>query len=124
MIELRRTLNAYLKTLHSRVYFQTAPYTAEFPYLVYNIINVFDDGEGQQTVTLDIDGWDKPADGDTTALENLMFAVNEGLNKKTFTTDKIAVTFYLDSKIIPLTDDDPRIKRRKYVYQGRLYERS
>jgi hypothetical protein len=123
MIELRRALNAYLKTLHPRVYFQAAPDTAEFPYLVYDITNIFDDGEGQQIITLDIDGWDKPGNGDTTTLENLMSVVNEGLNKKTLTTDKIAVTFYLDSKI-PLIEDDPRIKRRKYVYQGRLYERS
>lgn len=123
MIELRKILQAHLKTIHSRVYFQHAPDTATFPYLVYNIPSLYDDGEGHQLITLDIDGWDAPSDGDTTALETLMAKVNKGMNKKTIVTEDFAVTFYLDSKLI-LEDDDPRIERRKYVYQGRLFERS
>jgi len=123
MIELRKTLQAHLKTIHSRVYFQQAPDTATFPYIVYNIPSLNDDGEDFQLVTLDIDGWDAPETGDTTALETLMTAINTGMNKKTFVTDTFSVTFYLETKL-PLVDDDPRIKRRKYVYQGRLFERS
>jgi len=84
MIKLRKALHAHLKTIHPRVYFQTAPDTAQFPYLTYDIPNIFDGGEGHQTVTIDIDGWDSPVDGDTTALENLMTAVNDGLNKHTY----------------------------------------
>ena len=122
MIELRKTLQAHLKTIHSRVYFQQAPDTAQFPYLVYNMPSLYDDGEGHQLITLDIDGWDAPETGDTTALEILMASVNTGTNKKTFVTDTFSVTFYLETKL-PLEDDDPRIKRRKYVYQGRLFER-
>lgn len=123
MIELRKTLQAHLKTIHSRVYFQQAPDTATFPYIVYNIPSLNDDGEDFQLVTLDIDGWDAPETGDTTALETLMTAINTGMNKKTLVTDTFSVTFYLETKL-PLVDDDPRIKRRKYVYQGRLFERS
>lgn len=123
MIELRKTLQAHLKTIHSRVYFQQAPDTTTFPYLVYNMPSLYDDGEDFQLVTLDIDGWDAPETGDTTAIETLMAEVNTGMNKITLTTDKITVTFYLENKL-SLTDDDPRIKRRKYVYQGRLFERS
>lgn len=123
MIELRKTLQAHLKTIHPRIYFQQAPDTATFPYLVYNMPSLYDDGEGHQLITLDIDGWDAPSDGDTTALETLMAEVNTGMNKKTFVTDTFSVTFYLETKL-PLVDDDPRIKRRKYVYQGRLFERS
>lgn len=121
MIELRKIIQMQLKDIHPRVYFQMAPETAAFPYLVYDIVNIYDDGEGHQLVTLDVDGWDDEAD--TTAIETLMKSVNQTLNKKTFVSGNSTVTFYLENKI-PLTDDEPTIKRRKYTYQGRLFERS
>lgn len=120
MIELRKIIQGQLKSIHPRVYSQAAPENAQFPYLVYDIVNIYDDGEDFQLVTLDVDGWDNNAD--TTALETLMKKVNQTLNKKTFVSGNSTVTFYLENKI-PLTDDEPTIKRRKYPYQGRLFER-
>lgn len=121
MIELRTVLSAFLKTLHSRVYFEDAPENAEFPYIVYDIPNSHDDGECHELVTIDIDGWDLNNTGDTTVIENLMENINQ-LNKKTLITDDIVVTFYLENKF-PLTDPDKRIKRRKYTYQAKLFRR-
>ncbi len=123
MIELRRALHPHLRSIHPRAWFQRAPDTAQFPYLIYSIPSYYDDGEGHQLITLDIDGWDRPEiSGDTTELENLMTAVNAGMNKVTLTTDILVVSFYLENKLA-LTDDDPRILRRKYIYQGRMFER-
>lgn len=121
MIEIRKALSTYLKTLHTRVYFQIAPTDAIYPYIIYDLPNSFSDGEGGEVVTLDIDGWDSNITGDTTIIENLMKTINV-LDKKTLTTDEIVVTFYLENKI-PLLDDDKAIKRRKYIYQGRLMRR-
>ena len=56
MIDLRKIIKGQLKSVHPRVYFQEAPKTATFPYLVYDIVNINDDGEGFQQVTLDVDG--------------------------------------------------------------------
>ena len=120
---LRELLYPQLKAIHPRVYFQDAPENAQFPYLVYDFTQITNDGEEFETVALDIDGWDMPADGDTTALETLMQTVNDALNKKTLTAENLAVTFYLDRKI-PLRDDNPAIKRRKYIYEARLFGRS
>jgi len=121
MIETRKVLNTYLKTLQPRVYFQVAPNDAVFPYIIYDLPSIYDDGEGLETVTLDIDGWDLNNTGDSTIIENLMSEINS-LNKKTLTNDKISVTFYLENKLA-LLDDDKRIKRRKYTYSGRLFRR-
>lgn len=123
MKNLRKVLYPFLKSLHPRVYFQVAPETAQFPYLVYDFTQVQNDGEEFETIAIDIDGWDMPAGGDTTALETLMETVNNGLNKKTLANEDMAVTFYLDRKI-PLLDDNPAIKRRKYIYEARLFGKS
>lgn len=120
MIELRTIIQRQLKTIHPRVYFQAAPKTADFPYLIYDIVNLNDDGEGHQLATIDVDGWDK--EEDTTALENLMESVNSEMNKKTAVEGKTTVVFFLESKL-PILDDELSIKRRKYTYQGRLFER-
>jgi hypothetical protein len=123
MKNLRKLLHPFLKSIHPRVYFQIAPDSAEFPYLTYDFTQIINDGEEFETVALDIDGWDMPVGGDTTALETLMQTVNDVLNKKTLTAEGLAVTFYLDRKI-PLRDDNPAIKRRKYIYEARLFGRS
>ena len=123
MKNLRKLLHPYLKSIHLRVYFQDAPDDAQFPYLTYDFTQITNDGEEFETVALDVDGWDMPAGGDTTALENLMESVNDALNKKTLTAEGLAVAFYLDRKI-PLRDDNPAIKRRKYIYEARLFGRS
>ena len=118
MIELRRALHPHLRSIHPRAYFQRAPDTAQFPYLVYRM-EIRDDGEAFKLITLDIDGWDRPeVAGDTTEIENLMVAVNAGMNKATLTTDTLAVA-HLDRKIPPL-DDDPRTLRRKYIYEAHV----
>ena len=122
MIEIRRALHPHLRSIHPRAYFQRAPDTAKFPYLVYRM-EIYDDGQSHQLITLDIDGWDRPEmAGDTTELENLMAAVNAGMNKVTLTTDNLVVSFYLENKLA-LLDDDPKIHRRRYTYQGRMLER-
>ena len=123
MINLRKLLHPYLKSIHPRVYFQLAPDDAQFPYLVYDFTQIVNDGEEFETVAVDVDGWDMPADGDTTALETLMQTVNDALNKKTLTAEGLTVTFYLDRKI-PLLDDNKNIRRRKYIYEARLFGRS
>ena len=123
MKNLRKLLHPFLKSIHPRVYFQIAPDSAEFPYLVYDFTQITNDGEGFETVALDVDGWDIPAGGDTTALEILMQSVNDALNKRTLTVEGLAVTFYLDRKI-PLLDDNKDIRRRKYIYEARLFGKS
>lgn len=137
MLDLRTAIQSYLKTKHARVYFQAAPETASFPYLVFDIPNIYDDGESTETATVDVDAWDAPSDGDTTALETLIASVNAGLNKAVFVTPdgsqglilpwqpsipNMRGVFYLENKM-SLTDDDPRIRRRKYVYQAKLFKR-
>lgn len=120
MIEVRKAIVTYLKTLHPRVYFQVAPEKALFPYIVYDLPNSFSDGEGGEIITLDIDGWDSNTTNDSTVIENMMKNINN-IDKKVLMNDEISMVFYLENKMA-LVDDDKSIKRKKYTYQGKLFE--
>lgn len=119
MIDARKAIYAQLKAVHPRVYYLRAPETADFPYLVYEF-EITDLGDGLQLLTLDVDGWDNRAD--TTELENLMMATKSRFNRSIVIDDKQVIHFYLDRQLA-LVDEDPSLNRRKYIYQGRLFER-
>lgn len=121
MLELRKAISQALMTAHPRVFYEAATEQAEFPYLVYDLTNSIDDGTLEQFV-LDVDGWDKPSGGDTTALETMMDAADKAIHRMVVTVDdEMAFIFYRDNRLT-LDDDDPRIRRRKYIYQARTFE--
>jgi hypothetical protein len=119
MINIRKAIQAHLKSIHPQLYFMQAPESAKFPYLVYQI-EITNLGDDLQMVTFDVDGWDN--NSDTTELETIMDKVKQSLNKQIMITPKLAVFLDLDRRLT-LTDTDPRINRRKYIFNGRLYER-
>lgn len=119
MVELRTMILSSLKAVHPRVFFQQAPDDAMCPYIVYDLPNSTDDGSTEQVV-LDIDGWDDKTD--TTVLETLMDSIDKEIHRKTMTIPgQLSATFYRENRMA-LTDDDKRIRRRKYVYQIRTHE--
>jgi hypothetical protein len=119
MINIRKVIQAHLKTIHPQLHFMQAPESAKFPYLVYQI-EITNIGDDLQMVTLDVDGWDNKSD--TTELETLMDKIKQSLNKQIMITPKLALFLDLDRRLT-LTDTDPRLNRRKYIFNGRLYER-
>lgn len=120
VIELRKAISTLLLSVHPRVYYHVAPDDAVFPYLVYDLPNSRDDGTLENFV-LDVDGWDRPGNGDTSALETLMGNIDAELHRKTvFTSGKICVTIYRENRLT-LLDSDKRIRRRKYIYQARTH---
>jgi hypothetical protein len=119
MINIRKVIQAHLKTIHPQIHFVQAPESAKFPYLVYQI-EITNLGDDLQMVTLDVDGWDNKSD--TTELETLMDKIKQSLHKQIMITPKLALFLDLDRRLT-LTDTDPRLNRRKYIFNGRLYER-
>lgn len=131
MLALRKTIEDYLKTIHPRVYFGRPSSKAQFPYIVIDFNPSFTPDEGREQLLVDVEGWDKPRDGDSTALETLMQAINgdgdlgqpTGLDRQAITANGILALFRLESRD-PIADEDPAILRRKYTYSTTVYERS
>ena len=131
MTEIRAAIRAYLLTKHPRVFSEEAPDDAEYPYLVFELGTSFGDGESLEVFPVDVDGWDAPEDGDTTLLETLMAAVDgngkavnpTGLNKQVLFSDNLMIVMYCENRLL-VTDPETRIKRRKYIYQAKIFERS
>lgn len=123
MIEFRKLMQAKLASLHPRVYYQVAPEAATFPYLIYDMPTNNNLGEWGSVITVDVDGWDIPADGDTTALEALIDTVRVGLNKATLVNNSIGAVVYFDDRM-SVQDEDKRIKRIKLTFVAKLFERS
>ena len=104
-----------LLAVHPRVWPERAPDGAAYPYLIINLPNSFDDGDIEQFV-LDVDGWDVPTNGSPAALETMMAAADDALNKQSILTGSDSFVVYRDNRLT-LEDDDKRIRRRKYIYQ-------
>ena len=117
MLELSQQIRIFLKTLHSKVYWEIAPENAVYPYLVYDF-QLYPDGEGGELVTLSINGWDKTLVGDTTALETLMAKV-KALDTEVITTDNLSVVFFSEN-MLSVADDDKTLRHRSYNYNGIL----
>jgi hypothetical protein len=118
MIEIRKAILTQLKTIHPRVYFQRAPTSAVYPYLVYNLPNSTDDGTLENFV-LDVDAWDNSTN--TTAIETLIDSADDVLHRKTVIVGALSMTLYRENRLV-LEDDDVSLLRRKYIYQVRVYE--
>lgn len=128
--KLRTELNKILKSIHpnitvdgkskSRVYFEDAPDTVPFPYIVYNLPQSFTIDD-QENFNLDIDVWDN--NEITTALETLSQSIWDELNRYYHIDENMQFTTYRINRMT-IQDDDPRIRRRTLMFNIRYYDRS
>ena len=114
---IRTAIGAILAAV-GNVHYEVAPESATYPYLVYNLPNSIDSGTLEQFV-LDVDGWDD--DTDTTTLEALMYAADQALHRKSVVSGDLGFRIYRENRLV-LDEKESRLRRRKYIYQIRLYE--
>jgi hypothetical protein len=123
VIEIRKFLKTHLQNelteFNALATFEEVPKSSAFPFVVYDIPDTSINELSLEVFTLEIDGWSQGKD--TANLENIMHTIDVSLHKKTFMIQKLSLTFYRENRL-SLTDDDPQIKRRKYIYQVRTYE--
>lgn len=117
MNSVRIALDQEFVSRHPESYFEHAS-NPTAPYIVYEFY-LTDDGTGRQLIFIDVDGWDTKED--TSELESMMSAVD--LNKCMIETDDVIIVLERTMRK-PMDEDDGQIKRRRYSYEGIVYERS
>jgi|SRR5690625_3004032 len=110
-----------LLEIHPRVYFDTAPDDAVFPYVVFNFPNDFTIEE-LEVFNLDVDVWDRPVDGDTNEIDAVSSGIWRGLHKCRYMDNNIQFSVYRANRLMP-DDDDPLIRRRKLIFELRYFDR-
>jgi hypothetical protein len=119
-VDIRKAIQSELEALHSRVFFYAAPDNAVMPYVVFDLPNSVDSGTLENFV-MDIDIWDDK--NDTTALETLADKIDMELHKKAIlVVDSVGIVLYRSNRLV-IRDDDTRIRRRRYAYQARTYQK-
>jgi len=120
MIYLRKAIMRKLKEYHSSVYFEQSPEDTLFPYVVFTFPNSFTN-EHQEIFVMDVDIWDNRED--TTDLETLSSTIWRGLNRYFYIDEHIQISVYRSNRLFDLEDNNPRIKRRKLIFEVKYFER-
>lgn len=121
MIKLRTELTKLLKLHHPTVYYQTAPSTAIFPYIILNLPNSFTNEE-QEIFSVDVDIWDNRTD--TTELETLASKLWKELNNHHHIDESIQFMIHRENRIPELDETEIGIRRRKLIFQLRYFDRT
>lgn len=117
-IELRKIMNRVMGAVHSRIYYEDAPSEPTYPYIVYLFPDT-DDQDNLETFMMEVDAWDKPSNGSTIAVEELIGQIDHVLNRKTFSSNGMFFSIYRESRRT-INDPDKNLKRRQYEYQIRV----
>lgn len=124
MIDLQKFIISQLKAIHPRSYSELAPQDAVFPLVIYKLPNS-DEINRREDFMIEIDIWDRPADGSTVSLQTLADQIDDALNRLVFTdkTNGWNVRLYRTNRLM-IPDTDPNFKRRQLRYTAKIYRRN
>jgi len=131
MQELKKQIKAKLTVIHpnmtvdgvskSRVHHEEAPDDSPLPYIVFNFPNSYLNEE-QEIFSMDIDIWDMPLNGSTSAIDILNDLIWEQLHKYRYLDDNIQFSTYRSSRG-SVEEKDKRIKRRRLIFNVKYLDR-
>ena len=119
-VALRTAVQAKLKTLCDRVYYEHAEQNADFPYLVFSAEEVQRD-YGTISCDLEINAVDYGRD--TATCETLADNVQASLDKWRYLDDDVQFSTYCDRRN-NVQEEDKKIIRRRIIFEVRMHERS
>lgn len=114
-LSMRKIIREKIGSIAPHLYYESAHKESPYPYVVYTLddSNSFDSVED---FVLEIDAWDKPIDGSTFVLEELIGDIDKVLNYSTVFRDGRSYRFYRQNRR-SIRDSDKRLKRRQLIYQ-------
>lgn len=104
----------------TQVYYENAPDSAEYPYVVYSFKRDDTTDLYRDDVRLEVDVWDRSVN--YISVENTGDVIDELLNGLNWPTDKVLPTFFREVRY-SLDDPDKSLKRHHMEYTVQTYER-
>lgn len=134
MIDIRTALQANIipaSISTTPLFYETAGKKTAKPYVVFSFEPISTVDESSDNFIVNIDGWDIPANGNTTALETLMKTIDgngditnpTGLNQKIINTSTVTLALRRINRF-SIVESDTTVKRKRYQYQVTSFERS
>ncbi len=117
-ISLRTELQMLFKTLTNGVYYEQAPDDAAYPYLVYELSELFSN-DGKTVFQLEVNLLDYGED--SFAIETLADDIQTALNKYYRISGIIEFTVYLGLRQT-IKEEDKKIIRRRLLFEIQLHE--
>lgn len=117
-VELIEQLQIIFKTLTTNVYYEEAPDTSDYPYLVYEVSELVNN-YGKTTLQLEVN----LLDYGTLSLDIDILAdtVQDTLHKYYFMNDEIQFTIYKVNRNT-IKEEDKKIIRRRLTFEIQLHE--
>lgn len=117
-IALRTALQTILKTKASNVYYEEAPDTHPYPYVVYELSELSHDS-GRTLIQLEVNVIDH---GDSTSVaEELADDIQDALHKLYYIDTSIQFSSYKNQRNT-VKEDDKQIIRRRLLFETHLHE--
>lgn len=117
-IEVRREIEALIKSACPNVYYGQANDKASFPYAIYTVEEVTKiDLTPACELEINVVGYGR----DTSAIENICDRIESDMDHLTIIGDKVSFTLYFERKNNVFADDR-NIIRRRMVFTFNLYE--
>ena len=119
-IEVRTFLNGRMQAVCERSYYGSAPASATFPYIVWDMKELsYEEGFSLQEIEVDVVDYGS----DTTAAESLADALQAALDHLSHLGDSFHIAVYRERRQT-LSENDKSVIRRRLTFQVRLHERS
>lgn len=109
---LEKAIRAEILKYHPKVYSETAPQNATFPYLVFSMAQSNKINEAIESIELMVDGWDKSKT--PVALNNIM-ANLESLNGVSVVDGDVMAHFFFNSRS-SIRDPENFYQHKRYTF--------
>lgn len=105
-----------LRTKHERVYHESAPDNAIYPYIIFNVSDGFKSHRDDLTLIIDI--WDRSSS--SFEIENLTDSIDNLLDEANIYNEFVLTTFYRQTRM-KVEDPDIKLKRRQLRFNIQTY---
>ena len=122
MMDLLTFIYDQIQSVYAKTYFEKAPQSTEYPYVVYHMPNT-SEVEVREDTVLEVDVWTNT--GDMVELETITDNIDKKLNRLSNLDANFQCKIYRDNPYkLNIPDEDPIINRRRLRYNIKLYRRA